>query len=98
RRKSEQCRRNHIEGRFGVGRRRYGLGRVRTRLEETSETTICMAFFAMSIAAYLAACFVQKLMQWWRLQAVYRVIYRKPGSQYQLKRLDRIAISMAWGA
>ena len=69
RRKSEQGRRNRIEGRFGVGRRRYGLGRVRTRLQETSETTICMTFFAMSIAAYLAACFVQKMMQWWRLQA-----------------------------
>jgi hypothetical protein len=87
RRKSEQGRRNRIEGRFGVGRRRYGLGRVRTRLQETSETTICMTFFAMSIAAYLAACFVQKMMQWWRLQAVYSVIYRQPGSQYQLKGL-----------
>jgi hypothetical protein len=95
RRKSEQGRRNWIEGRFGVGRRRYGLGRVRTRLQETSETTICMAFFAMSIAAYLAACFVQIMMQWWRLQAAYSVIYRQPGSQYQLKRLDRITMSMA---
>jgi len=57
RRQSEQRRRNRIEGSFGIGRRRYGLGRVRTRLAATSETTICMAFFAMSIAAYLAAYF-----------------------------------------
>jgi hypothetical protein len=95
RRKSEQRRRNRIEGSFGVGRRRYGLGRVRTRLEATSETTICMAFFAMSIAAYLAACFVQKMKQWWRLKVAYSLVYRQPGSQYQLKRLDGIAMSMA---
>ncbi|MHC4752723.1 MAG: IS5 family transposase [Planctomycetota bacterium] len=65
-RKQEQCRRNRIEGCFGLGRRRYGLGRVRTRLEETSETSICMAFFAMSVAAYLAAYFVRKAKLWWR--------------------------------
>lgn len=90
RRKSEQRRRSRIEGSFGVGRKRYGLGRVRTRLKETSETTICMAFFAMSIAAYLAACFVQKMKQWWRLKVAYSVIYRISStwkSQYQLKRL-----------
>jgi hypothetical protein len=71
RRKSEQRRRNRIEGSFGVGRRRYGLGRVRTRLAETSETTICMAYFAMGIAAYLAACFVRQIRKWCRVQVAY---------------------------
>lgn len=94
RRKSEQRRRNRIEGSFGVGRRRYGLGRVRTRLKETSETTICMTFFAMSIAAYLAVCFVRKMKQWWDLQVACSFIYRQPGPQYQLKWLDRIRVNM----
>ena len=53
----EQRRRNRIEGSFGVGRQCYGLGWVRTRLASTSETAICMAFFAMSVAAYFAAYF-----------------------------------------
>ena len=57
----EQRRRNRIENRFGVSRRHYGLGQVRTRLASTSEAAICMAFFAMSVAAYFAAYFVVKL-------------------------------------
>lgn len=76
-RKAEQVKRNHIEGRFGVGRRRYGLGQVRTRLKETSETTICMAFFAMTVAAFLAACFARFLKVWWLVQTVCRAIFRQ---------------------
>jgi transposase, IS5 family len=95
RRKSEQLRRNYIEGCFGVGRRRYGLGQVRTRLEETSETTICMAFFAMSIAAYLAACFVSFMKLWWRRQMPYRGIIGRIVSKCQPLRPGRMAINMA---
>ncbi len=75
----EQRRRNRIEGSFGVGRRRYGLGRVRTRLASTSETAICMAFFAMSVAAYFAACFVcfvAKLSVLRGLRRLYKAISR----------------------
>lgn len=75
-RKQEQRRRNRIEGCFGVGRRRYGLGRVRTRLAETSETSICMAFFVMSIAAFLAACFARYLKLWWRVKTAFKAIIR----------------------
>jgi len=85
RRQAEQRRRNRIEGSFGVGRRRYGLGRVRTRLEDTSETTICMTFFAMSIAAYLAAyfaCFVQNLKLWQCFQRLYNAISRRIEPQF----------------
>lgn len=76
RRKAEQGKRNHIEGRFGVGRRRYGLDKVRTRLKETSETSICMAFFAMTVAAFLAACFASFVNLRWCVQAAYRAIVR----------------------
>lgn len=34
--------RNAIEGRFGEGKRSYGLGRIRARLRETSETVIAL--------------------------------------------------------
>ena len=77
RRKAEQRKRVLIEGRFGVGRRRYGLGRVRTRLQETSETSICMAFFAMSIVAYLAACFFENIRRWWHRNACDCLILRQ---------------------
>jgi len=77
RRKAEQRKRVLIEGRFGVGRRRYGLGRVRTRLQETSETSICMAFFAMSIVAYFAACFFENIRRWWHRNACDCLILRQ---------------------
>ncbi len=77
RRKVEQRKRVLIEGCFGVGRRRYGLGRVRTRLQETSETSICMAFFAMRIVVYLAACFLGYMKRWWRRKACYGAIFRQ---------------------
>jgi len=40
RRKQEAGIRNRIEGVFGVGKRRFGLGRVMTKLSETSESWI----------------------------------------------------------
>lgn len=82
--KAEQRKRNHIEGRFGVGRRRYGLDQVRTRLKETSETTICMAFFAMTVAAFLAACFARLLKLWWRIQTAYSGIIRQTGTNMSI--------------
>jgi len=45
--------RNTIEGTFGVGKRRYGLGLVLAKLRETSETWIAMVIFVMNIAHWL---------------------------------------------
>ena len=41
--------RNAIEGRFGVGKRRYGLARIMARLQETSETVIAIQFLVMNL-------------------------------------------------
>ena len=46
-------RRNGIEDCFGVGRRRYVPGRVRTRLASISETAI-LWHFALNVAVYFA--------------------------------------------
>ncbi len=45
--------RNAIEGAFGVGKRRYGLGLVLAKLRETSESWIAMVIFVMNIAHWL---------------------------------------------
>lgn len=37
--------RNAIEGKFGEGKRSYGLGRIRARLRETSETVPLKCFY-----------------------------------------------------
>jgi len=94
-RKQEQRRRNRIEGCFGVGRRRYGLGRVRTRLAETSETSICMAFFVMSIAAFLAACFTRYLKLWWRVKTRFQTIIRPMATLWGHKCAANYAASAA---
>jgi hypothetical protein len=41
--------RNAVEGKFGEGKTKYGLDRIMTRLQETSETTISMIFLCMNI-------------------------------------------------
>jgi IS5 family transposase len=45
--------RNAIEGKFGEGKRRYSLGLVKTRLQETSETQIHLAFLVMNLQKIL---------------------------------------------
>ena len=38
-----------IEGAFGVGKRRYGLGRIKAKLQETSETSISLTVLVMNL-------------------------------------------------
>nr|NIY17040.1 IS5 family transposase [Nitrospinaceae bacterium] len=58
RRQQEAKQRNRIEGKFGEGKRKYQLGRVRTKRQDTSEHWIAMTFFAMNIAAVLRHYFL----------------------------------------
>ena len=37
--------RNEVEGKFGTGKRKYGLNLIKTKLEETARTDICMNLF-----------------------------------------------------
>lgn len=41
--------RNAVEGNFGEGKRIYGLGRIMTRLKETSKTVIAMQLLIMNL-------------------------------------------------
>ncbi len=46
--KSDLRKRSVIEGRIGMGKRKYGVDRILTKLVETSRTVITMAFFVMN--------------------------------------------------
>jgi len=48
--KSESVKRNRIEGKFGLGKRRYGLGLVMAKTRKTSESWIAMVIFVMNVA------------------------------------------------
>jgi hypothetical protein len=47
-----------IEGKFGLGKRRYGLGRIMTKLNDTSKTEIVMSFLVMNLERWLKAIFL----------------------------------------
>jgi len=88
-RKQEAKQRNRIEGKFGEGKRKYQLGRVRTKRQDTSEHWIAMTFFAMNIAAVLR----QYFLSWFfwclnRCVAVrFAVVYGFSRNQPQERRL-----------
>jgi hypothetical protein len=74
--------RNHIEGKFGQGKRRFSLGRIMAKLAQTAQTTIAICFLVMNLERLLKLLlfmFLQWLMGWsclfvghWRRQIVYR--------------------------
>ena len=45
----DACDRSPIEGKFGEGKAKFGLGRVMARIQESCETVIYMAFLCMNI-------------------------------------------------
>ena len=45
--------RNYIEGKFGVGKRRFSLERVMAKLSNTSETAIAITFLVMNLSTLL---------------------------------------------
>lgn len=55
--RKEAGERNAIEGKFGEGKRCYGLDRVMTRLSDTSDTTIHLIFLVMNLKKRLRVLF-----------------------------------------
>ncbi len=60
--KQDELDRIPVEGKFGEGKRRYGLGRVMTKLAGTSETAIAMTFLVMNLQKWLTAIFLRLLL------------------------------------
>ena len=61
RRYQESCERNQVEGKFGEGKRCYGLGLVMTRTEKTSESWIAMSILTLNIAKVMRQYFYAPL-------------------------------------
>lgn len=47
--RQDSSERNAVEGKFGEGKRCYGLGRIMARLKETAESVICLQFLVMNL-------------------------------------------------
>ncbi len=53
--------RNSVEGKFGQGKRRFGLSRIMAKLQETSESVIWINIIVMNLERRLAVflyCFL----------------------------------------
>ncbi|HFB61359.1 MAG TPA: IS5/IS1182 family transposase, partial [Bacteroidetes bacterium] len=53
RKRKKAAERNHIEAKFGQGKRGYGLNNIKARLPETSESWINAIFFVMNLTKLL---------------------------------------------
>jgi IS5 family transposase len=51
--KADEGVRNAIEGKFGQGKRRFGLGRIMAKRDDTSETVVALIFMAMNLVRLL---------------------------------------------
>jgi hypothetical protein len=55
--RQDECDRIAIEGKFGQGKRRFGLGRVMAKLVTTSECAIAVTFLVMNLEKVLRSLF-----------------------------------------
>jgi hypothetical protein len=55
--REDELERNAVEGKFGEGKRRYGLGLIRAKLAETSGSMIGMAILVMNLEKLLREVF-----------------------------------------
>jgi len=53
RKKIKAAQRNHVEGKFGQGKRGYRLNNIKARLPETSESWVNAIFFVMNLVKLL---------------------------------------------
>jgi len=73
--RQDAAERNAIEGKFGEGKRRYGLGLIRVRLQQTSETVIALQLLVMNLEKRLRLLFFA-FFRWLFSNAVLRVSTR----------------------
>lgn len=59
--------RNAVEGKFGEGKRLYGLGRIMARLKETSETVIAMQLLVMNLERRLRILLLEFFRRYFRV-------------------------------
>lgn len=62
--RQDHAERNAIEGKFGEGKRKYGLGLIQARLKNTSETVIALQFLIMNLEKILRDSFLPTFKEW----------------------------------
>lgn len=75
-----------IEGKFGQGKRRFGLARIMAKLAHTSEVMIMISFMVMNLESVLskAASFIGSFF-WTRLETLWRVTFTSRGQSLGMR-------------
>lgn len=81
--KKKAAQRNHVEGKFGQGKRGYGLNCVKARLEDTSESWVNAIFFVMNLTKLMKISFNGKNNLALKLKLVLIKIYLIKNSNLQ---------------
>ncbi len=61
---ADEAIRNMVEGKFGQGKRRFGLGRVMAKLAGTSAAQISLSFLVMNLELALRRFFLSIVLMW----------------------------------
>jgi hypothetical protein len=61
-----------VEGKFGQGKRRFGLARIMAKLSNTSETVIAITFIVMNLEKWLQNLFFSFIFGWQQLAEAIR--------------------------
>jgi hypothetical protein len=64
--RQDECDRIPIEGKFGQGKRRFGLSRIMAKLSQTSETMIAVTFIVMNLEKLLREAFLGFIFHFFR--------------------------------
>jgi hypothetical protein len=61
---ADEAIRNQVEGKFGQAKRRFGLGRIMTKLASTSAAQISLSFLVMNLERALRQFFLALFLLW----------------------------------
>lgn len=61
---ADEAIRNHVEGKFGKAKRRFGLGRIMAKLASTSAAQISISFLVMNLERALRKIFLSLVLGW----------------------------------
>ncbi len=83
---ADEAIRNHVEGKFGQGKRRFGLGRIMAKLASTSATQISLSFLVMNLELALKRFFFSIV---WLCHSLARLVVTRPNTCWQPFRHQR---------
>ena len=81
---ADEAIRNRVEGKFGQGKRRFGLGRIMAKLASTSAAQISLSFLVMNLELALQRFFFSLVWlchAWARLTFTSHNTWDRPFSQ-----------------